>query len=291
MYKIVTICGSMKYKDIMLKKSLELQLKNKYVVLQPVYGLDNYNYSDEDKKILGELHFKRIDISDAIYVVNIDGYIGESTKKKIQTGNVIGEKGIGFKSVFEVAEKVTIHSNGFDFILTSDKPTVPNKCTPMNEISGTVMRFTMKDPNYELPNSDKILQLCLCLKKLRHIEIGDTIIDINDVEDLFFAYDRYNSIEEKIADNFEYICSEFCNDDGKDLMIGLFNKIAKDIGIIKYIAPLTMNEKLVVFLYYLATLNGSEIGRKMNKSRQCVNESMRNAIKKIKKEISKNEKI
>ena len=38
MYKIVTICGSMKYKDIMLKKSLELQLNNKYVVLQPVYG-------------------------------------------------------------------------------------------------------------------------------------------------------------------------------------------------------------------------------------------------------------
>lgn len=74
-------------------------------------------------------------------------------------------------------------------------------------------------------------------------------------------------------------------------MIGLFNKIAKDIGIIKYIIPLTMNEKLVVFLYYLATLNGSGIARKMNKSRQCVNESMRNAIKKIKKEISKNEKI
>lgn len=116
-------------------------------------------------------------------------------------------------------------------------------------------------------------------------------IDINDVEDLFFAFDNYNLIEEKIADNFECIYSEFFNDNGKDLIIGLFNEIAKDIGLVKYITPLTMNEKLVVFLYYLATLNGSEIGRKMNKSRQCVNESMRNAIKKIKKEISKNEKI
>lgn len=90
MYKIVTICGSMKYKDIMLKKSLELQLKNKYVVLQPVYGLDNY--SDEDKKILGELHFKRIDISDAIYVVNVDGYIGESTKKEIEYASKLGKE-------------------------------------------------------------------------------------------------------------------------------------------------------------------------------------------------------
>lgn len=119
----------------------------------------------------------------------------------------------------------------------------------------------------------------------------NNFIDINDVEDLFFSFDNYNSIEEKIADNYECIYSEFSNDDSKDLMIDLFNMITKDIGIEKYIAPLTMNEKLVVFLYYIATLNGSEIGRKMNKSRQCVNESMRNAIKKIKKEISKNEKI
>ena len=51
--------------------------------------------------------------------------IGESTKKKIQTDKASGEKGIGFKSVFEVAEKVIIHSNGFDFSLTCDKPTVP----------------------------------------------------------------------------------------------------------------------------------------------------------------------
>ena len=92
MYKIVTICGSMKYKDIMLKKSLELQLNKKYVVLQPVYGLDNYNYSDLDKKILSELHFKRIDISDAIYVVNVDGYIGESTRKEIEYAKKLGKE-------------------------------------------------------------------------------------------------------------------------------------------------------------------------------------------------------
>ena len=92
MNKIVTICGSMKYKNIMLEKALELQLKNKYVVLQPVYGIDNYKYTDEDKKILGELHYKRIDISDAIYVVNVDGYIGESTKKEIEYAKRLGKE-------------------------------------------------------------------------------------------------------------------------------------------------------------------------------------------------------
>ena len=92
MNKIVTICGSMKCKNIMLEKALELQLKNKYVVLQPVYGLDNYNYSDLDKKVLSELHFKRIDISDAIYVVNVDGYIGESTRNEIEYAKKLGKE-------------------------------------------------------------------------------------------------------------------------------------------------------------------------------------------------------
>ena len=92
MNKIVTICGSFKYKDMMLKKSLELELEDKYIVLQPVYGIDNYKYTDEDKKILGELHYKRIDISDAIYVVNVDGYIGESTKKEIEYAKRLGKE-------------------------------------------------------------------------------------------------------------------------------------------------------------------------------------------------------
>ena len=35
-------------------------------------------------KTLGKLHLKRIEISDAIYVVNVNGYIGSSTKKEIE---------------------------------------------------------------------------------------------------------------------------------------------------------------------------------------------------------------
>ena len=52
--------------------------------------------------------------------------IGESTKKKLHTENFeIGEKGIGFKTVFSVAEKVDIHSKDFHFRLTSSTPTIP----------------------------------------------------------------------------------------------------------------------------------------------------------------------
>ena len=92
MNKIVTICGSMKFKNIMLEKALELELNNKYVVLQPIYGIEGHNYTDEDKDILGKLHFNRIDISDAIYVVNVDGYIGDATKKEIEYATSLGKE-------------------------------------------------------------------------------------------------------------------------------------------------------------------------------------------------------
>ena len=77
--KVVTICGSMKFKDKMMEVARDLEIKNKYVVIQCVYGNDKFN--EEEQVLLAELHYKKIDISDAIYVVNVDGYIGTSTKK------------------------------------------------------------------------------------------------------------------------------------------------------------------------------------------------------------------
>ncbi len=84
MNKIVTICGSFKFKEEMLRLSTELEIKNNYIVLQPVYGIEGATYTKEEIEIMGKLHFKRIELSDAIYVVNVNGYIGESTKKEIE---------------------------------------------------------------------------------------------------------------------------------------------------------------------------------------------------------------
>ena len=49
-----------------------------------VYNVDGLKYEGIDANILDKIHRKKIDISDAIYVVNIDGYIGNSTKKEIE---------------------------------------------------------------------------------------------------------------------------------------------------------------------------------------------------------------
>jgi len=82
--KVVTICGSMKFKNKMMEIAKELELKKGYTVIQCIYGVNSQNYDNTDKEILRKLHFKKIEISDAIYVVNVDGYIGESTKKEIE---------------------------------------------------------------------------------------------------------------------------------------------------------------------------------------------------------------
>lgn len=81
--KVVTICGSMRYSKEMIKIARELELKRGYAVLQCVYNFEGVENQEEDMSIFDKLHKKKIDISDAIYVVNIDGYIGNSTQNEI----------------------------------------------------------------------------------------------------------------------------------------------------------------------------------------------------------------
>ena len=82
--KVITICGSMRYAKEMKKIAEELELEKGYAVIQCVYNVDGKTYEGLDASTLDRIHRKKIDISDAIYVVNIDGYIGNSTKNEIE---------------------------------------------------------------------------------------------------------------------------------------------------------------------------------------------------------------
>ena len=112
--------------------------------------------------------------------------IGESTKNNLLAGNVntIGEKGIGFKSVFHIASAVTISSGDFCFCLTSKEPTIP-KPIPMSEsIAGTRMEITLKSRGSISSYQEKdIISLCLCLRKLKKLEIIRHSVTIDDNED------------------------------------------------------------------------------------------------------------
>ena len=81
MNKIVTICGSMKFKDKMMEIAKELEIKNRYVVIQCVYSNDKFR--ENEQQTLADLHYNKIEMSYAIYVINVNGYIGSSTSKEL----------------------------------------------------------------------------------------------------------------------------------------------------------------------------------------------------------------
>lgn len=82
--KVVTMCGSKRFKDKMQSIATYLELVNKYAVISCIFSDDDSKLSEEDMVLLGKIHFRKIEVSDAIYVVNVDGYVGESVKKEIE---------------------------------------------------------------------------------------------------------------------------------------------------------------------------------------------------------------
>lgn len=88
--KVVTLCGSMRFSKQMQEIAMELETKHGCCVLAPI-GVGIVP-SNEDKRSLAKAHFKKIDISDAIYVVNINGYIGESVTQEIRYAQERGKE-------------------------------------------------------------------------------------------------------------------------------------------------------------------------------------------------------
>lgn len=90
--KIITLCGSLKFKKEMMIVAEKMALKGN-CILTPVYSvLENYERTDEQLKKLKEAHFKRIELSDAILVINKDKYIGKSTNLEIEHARKLGKE-------------------------------------------------------------------------------------------------------------------------------------------------------------------------------------------------------
>ena len=81
--KVVTICGSMRFEDQMKKIAFDLETKSNMCVIQCVYNVNKGLLRASDADSLNKMHMKKIDISDAIYVVDVGGYIGKSVNKEI----------------------------------------------------------------------------------------------------------------------------------------------------------------------------------------------------------------
>jgi len=82
--KIITICGSLKFIEEMKFYTEKLALEGN-CVLSVIYPTkDKECYTSEEIQFLGKGHYKKIDLSDAIFVINKNGYIGETVRKEIE---------------------------------------------------------------------------------------------------------------------------------------------------------------------------------------------------------------
>ena len=90
--KIITLCGSLKFKNEMMIIAEKMALKGDCIIT-PVYPvLENYDRTEEQLKKLKEAHLKKIELSDAILVVNVNNYMGDSTNLEIDYAKKIGKE-------------------------------------------------------------------------------------------------------------------------------------------------------------------------------------------------------
>lgn len=87
-FRVITLCGSTRFKDAFLREQKRLTLEGNIVISVGLFGHsgDNEVWADDGKTkiMLDDMHKKKIDMSDGIFVINEDGYIGESTKREIE---------------------------------------------------------------------------------------------------------------------------------------------------------------------------------------------------------------
>ncbi len=90
-YNVITLCGSIKFKNEFMKVQEELTLDGNIVFIPNFFNNLKGEINKETKKMLDEMHRQKIDMSNEVYVINCGGYIGESTKSEIEYAKANGK--------------------------------------------------------------------------------------------------------------------------------------------------------------------------------------------------------
>ncbi|MBQ9563322.1 MAG: hypothetical protein IJU99_07720 [Lachnospiraceae bacterium] len=99
-YPVVTLCGSTRFKDAFYEAQKRLTLDGRIVISVGLFGhsgdAEVWENMDEGtptrtKEMLDDMHKRKIDLADEIYVINVGGYIGESTRSEIAYAKAHGK--------------------------------------------------------------------------------------------------------------------------------------------------------------------------------------------------------
>ncbi len=100
-YPVVTLCGSTRFKEQFMEVQKRLTLEGKIVISVGLFGRSGdsevWDGMDEGtlsktKEMLDDMHKRRIDMADSIFVINVGGYIGDSTRSEIAYAEAHGKK-------------------------------------------------------------------------------------------------------------------------------------------------------------------------------------------------------
>ena len=90
--KIITLCGSLKFQKEMMIVAQRLALQGNCILTPTYQVIENIEITEEQIAMLKDAHFKRIEFSDAIFVVNVNNYIGYSTNLEIEYAKKLGKE-------------------------------------------------------------------------------------------------------------------------------------------------------------------------------------------------------
>ena len=92
-YKVVTLCGSTRFKDTFMEIQKRLTLQGYIVISVGLFGHAGGEevWTEGIKEMLDDMHKRKIDMADEIFVINVDGYIGSSTRSEIEYARKTGK--------------------------------------------------------------------------------------------------------------------------------------------------------------------------------------------------------
>ena len=92
-YKVITLCGSTRFKDAFIEEQKRLTLEGNIVINVGLFGHsgDDEVWTEGTKEMLDDMHKRKIDLADEIFVINVGGYIGSSTHGEIEYAKATGK--------------------------------------------------------------------------------------------------------------------------------------------------------------------------------------------------------
>ena len=92
-FPVITLCGSTRFKEQFLEAQKRLTLEGYIVISVGLFGHsgDDEVWTEGTKEMLDEMHKRKIDMADEIFVINVGGYIGSSTRSEIEYAQAHGK--------------------------------------------------------------------------------------------------------------------------------------------------------------------------------------------------------